>query len=156
RRRGVLHRTDQLSSRLAPLRLRVGALHGMQGLRERERVETALRAGSVDVVVASAEAMVEGWAAAHVDRIGMVLLDGASPRGALSAGVAGSGQVVVVAGPDEVAAARQAGPDAHVIVDASIRTGVRLRDRRGLAHLHGPLEEVLSRDEKAIVYTARR
>ena len=32
----------------------------------------------------------------------------------------------------------------------------RLRDRRGLADLHPPLEEVLGRDEKAIVYAAGR
>ncbi len=156
RRAEVLHRADQLTVRLVPLGMRVAAVHGMQGLRERQRVEAALRVGSVDVVVASAEAIAEGWAAPHADRIGVMLLDGAPAQDVLPKGAAHSGQVVVVARPDEAAAARQTWPDAQVIVDGSVRTGIRLRDRRGVADVHPPLEEVLSRDEKAIVYTAGR
>jgi single-stranded-DNA-specific exonuclease len=156
RRREVLHRVDQLSSRLAPLRLRVAGVHGMQGLRERQRVEAALRGGVADVVVASAEAIAEGWMAPYGDRIGIVLLDGASLREILPPGLAGSGQVVVVGNSHEAVAAQHACPDAQVIVDASVRTGIRLRDRRGIGDVHAPLEEVLSRDEKAVVYTAGR
>src|SRR5437867_1254380 len=87
RRGQVLHRVDQLASRLAPLGLRVLRVHGLQALGERERVEASLRDGATGVVVASAEVMAGGWAASHADRIGRVLLDGLPAPHGLPPGV---------------------------------------------------------------------
>src|SRR5579885_3159313 len=55
----VRHRADQLRERLGPLGLTVVAVHGLQGLRERQQVARSLRAGEADVVVASVEACLD-------------------------------------------------------------------------------------------------
>jgi single-stranded-DNA-specific exonuclease len=151
----VLHRVDQLTSRLAPLGLRVLPVHGLQALGERERVEASLRAGATGIVVASAEVMAGGWAASHADRIGLVLLDGPPAPHGLPPGVPADSQIVVVTSATEAASAR-ACPGAEVIIDGSVRTGVRLTDRRGIADRRGAVEEVIGRDEKALIYVAGR
>ena len=84
----VAHRTEQLGDRLAAIGLRVVPVHGLMGVGERDRAAAALRAGEVDVVVASVEAVRDGtlvgpWS----PRAGVIVLDGlsAADAAALSA-----------------------------------------------------------------------
>ena len=156
-RRQVLHRTDQLGSRLGALGFRVLAAHGLQGLRERERAAAALRAGDVDVVVASAEASSWDWVTGHADRIAALLLDGPPDPGAFAVPDVLAGRLaVVVSSPAPPPALARLWPGAEVIVDAQHRTGLRVVDRRGAPEKRAVLEEVLGRDEKTLIYAAGR
>ena len=155
-RRQVLHRADQIQTRLAPLGLRVCGLHGMHGIRERERVEGLLRADGVDVVVASREVVGGGLAETHADRIAAVLCEGV-PAEALSV-LAGAlrGRQVCSVNPGALTHAAAPAPDTVIIQDGAVRTGARLIDRRGAADADAIVEEVLQRDEKCIVYAVGR
>jgi single-stranded-DNA-specific exonuclease len=156
-RRQVLHRADQIRGRLAPLGLRVCALHGMQSVREREHVETLLRAGETDVVVASWEAVAGAWAESHADRIAAVLCDGApgAPLAALL-GRLRAAQVCLVNPGVPRASVESVRADTVILRDDAVRTGVRLVDRRDAADPVAVIEEVISRDEKCIVYAVGR
>jgi single-stranded-DNA-specific exonuclease len=155
-RRQVLHRVDQLGSRLAPLGLRVLPVHGLQGLRERERVDAALRAGEVDVIVASAEVVRGGWADLYADRITAVLLDGPpEPTPLVLPGALAPRVCLATPGALEAALAHL-GPGAIAVRGGQIRTGLRLVDRRGVIDRSAAVEEVLTRDEKTVVYVLER
>ncbi len=156
-RRQVLHRADQLRSRLAPLGLRVRAVHGLQGSRERERVDAALRAGGVDVLVASAEALAAGWPEAHADRVGTLVCDGVGGADLppLLRAFAGA-QVCLVNVPAPAAAGESLGPGAVVIRDAGVRIGLRMVDRRSAVDRDAVVEEVLRGGEKIVVHAGGR
>jgi len=156
-RRQVEHRADQLNARLAPLGLRAIAMHGQQGLRQRERAESALRVGQADVIVASEEILADGRLSPYYDRIAAVLLDGVPASGTecLPPGLAGRPRCLVT-DPESDRAVEGFGPDAVVARDRSLRTGLRLVDRRGVRDRDAALEEVLRRDEKIVIYAAGR
>jgi len=149
-RRQVVHRADQLRSRLDPLGLRVVSAHGLQNVQDRERAEAALRAGEADVVVTSWEIAAGGWAERHADRIAMVLCDGipASALPPLLEAARGAQLCLVNSGTPT--------PAAVLVQDGAVRTGVRLIDRRSGAGLDGLVEEVINRDEKCVVYATER
>jgi single-stranded-DNA-specific exonuclease len=154
-RRHVLHRADQIRARLAPLGLRVCAIDGMQSVRERERVETQLRAGEVDVAVASWEVVAAGWAEVHADRIAAVLCDGVPGRALSPILGAIAGVPLCLVNPGDLAAASVAA-DAIAVRDGAVRTGLRLIDRRGAIDPAAAVEEVINRDEKCVVYAVGR
>lgn len=153
-RRQVYHRTDQVRSRLARLGVRVLPVHGLQGLRERERVVAALRAGEVDVLVASAEVVAEDWVMMHADRISAVLVD--AGFGPCRIPHLADRPVCVVAAPAAASVLERLCPGAEVVCDAAPRTGLRVVDRRGAPDKDAALEEVIARDEKIVVYAAGR
>jgi len=153
-RRQVYHRADQLQSRLARLGVRVLPAHGLQGLRERERVVTALRSGEVDVLVASAEVAAEDWVMTHADRISAVLVEAGS--GPCRIPQLEDRPVCVLAAPAAADALARLCPGAEVVCDAPLRTGLRVVDRRSTPDKGATLEEVIGRDEKVVVYAAGR
>ena len=148
-RRQVVHRADQLRTRLDPLGLRVVSAHGLQTVQDRERAEAALRAGEADVVVASWEIAAGGWAETHADRIAMVLCDGIAASALPPLLEAARGAQLCFVNPGAPA------PAAVLAQDVAVRTGVRLIDRRSAA-LDALVEEVINRDEKCVVYATGR
>ncbi len=156
--RQVLHRAAQLADRLGPLGLRVLPVHGLLSIYDRERAAAALRAGDVDVIVASQEAVREAsLITPYADRIGVVVTDGLPAdivRG-LPAGLADR-PVLAVSSASEAAAITRAVRGAIVVSDYAPRPLVEIADRRGAADRDIVAEEVLSRAEKSVVYTVRR
>ncbi len=157
-RRQVLHRAEQLAARLEPLGLRVLPVHGLQGVRDRERAAAALRAGDVDVIVGSMEVVREAsLVTPYLDRIGVVILDGL-PADEVRSVPAGLADRPVLA----VTAASQSGGfvralrGAVLVHDYAPRPLLEIADRRNAADRDAVAEEVLSRGEKTIVYTIRR
>lgn len=153
--RQVLHRADQLRSRLSPLGLRVRAIHGLQGARERERGLRAIRAGEVDVLVATVEALAEGWPEAHAGGVGMLVCDGVGGEalGPIIRAHAAA-RVCLVNAPSPSDESLLAG--AAVIRDAAVRTGLRMVDRRSAIDREAAVEEVLRGAEKTVIYAGGR
>ncbi|TMI80402.1 MAG: single-stranded-DNA-specific exonuclease RecJ [Bacillati bacterium ANGP1] len=156
-RRQVVHRADQLRARLEPLGLRVCALHGLQGSRERERVDAAVRAGDVDVIVASAEAVAGGRVGGAADRVAAVVGDrlGGPDLPPLIRPFAGA-QVCLVNPPALSAAVKFVGAGATVVRDEAVRIGVRMVDNRNAGDRDAVMEEVLRNGEKTVVYANGR
>jgi single-stranded-DNA-specific exonuclease len=161
RRRQVMHRADQIRARLAPLGFRVCAIHGLQDIGERERANAALRAGEADIVVASCEAVASGWAQAHADRIAAALGDGISRADAAVLADMVPAAPVSLVNPHGYAAPApwptNGTRDRPTFVrEDAVRTGVRMIDRRGAVDRDRLVEEVVSRDEKIVVYAIGR
>ena len=153
-RHRALHRSDQIRARVAPLGLRVHVVHGLQDVRDRERVDAALRAGDADIVVATWEVLAGGWAEQHRDRLAAVVCDGA-PSADLAPHLARVGAAVSVVNT----VGSPNGADLHAAVrtaDGAVRTGLRLVDRRGAADADAIVEEVAARNEKCVVYACGR
>lgn len=160
-RRQVMHRADQIRSRLTPLGFRVCAIHGLQSIRERERADAAVRAGEADVVVASWEAVAGGWAQAHAHRIAAVLGDRLSfaDAAALAELVPATPASLVNPSGYAGAAPGPAGDSDNpsiVVREEAMRTGVRMIDRRAAADRDRLVEEVVNRGEKCVVYAIGR
>lgn len=149
-RRQVMHRADQFRARLGPLGFRVCAIHGLQGIGERERANAAVRAGDADIVVASWEAVTAGWAGAHTDRIAAVLGEAITPDNAARLAEILPRAPVWLLNPHGDRAA------VPLVRDDAVRTGVRMIDRRGTPDGDRRLEEVIDRGEKAVVYAIGR
>jgi len=131
-------------------------VHGAMAVGERDHAAAALRAGEVDVVVATVEAARDGtlvgpWSG----RAGVVALDGLSAADAAVASAAGGGRpVLAVAEAAEAAAlARACLPGTALMRDDPFRPIIRIDDRRNSGGLHAVLEEVAEAGEKAVVYT---
>jgi len=157
-RRHVLHRADQLAARLQPLGLRILPVHGLQGLRERERAAAALRAGDVDVIVTSAEAVREAsLITPYNDRIGVIVLDGlpADEARRLPSGLAVRPLLAVTVASASAGFTR-ALRGAVITHDYAPRPLLEIADRRNTPDRCAVAEEVLTRDEKGIVYTIQR
>ncbi len=153
----VEHCAEQLACRLAPLGLRVVAVHGLQSLRNRERVAASLRTGDVDIVVASAELLLAGdLLARYYGGIATVILDGCAkdvlPH--LPPDLARC-PVLALGGSQAGGALASMRPGAVVIRDGVPSPALRIVDRRG-AEKDATVEEVVKRGEKVVVYTARR
>lgn len=150
----VLHRTDQLARRLAPFGLRAVPLHGLQGLRERQRVVARLRAGEADVVVVSVEALRALADQGEADA-GALLVDGLDEGDAPLLASIGSRPLLAITGARSAGAlARRLG--AAMIFDYRLRPPLQVEDRRGGSGRDGIIEEVASQEEKVLVYTVRR
>ncbi len=156
-RRQVLHRGDQIGARLSRLGLRVRAVHGLQNVRERERIDAMMRAGEADVVVASWEVASGGWAQLHADRIAAVVCDGV-PGSVVPTllGALPGAHVCLVNTLLPAATMESVCPGAVVVRDEAVRTGLRLIDRRGAGDTDAVLEEVINRDEKCVIYADGR
>lgn len=179
-RRHALHRAEQLASRLEPLGLRIVPVHGLLSVSEREHAAAALRAGDVDVIVATAEALGSGdLLAPYLERAGTVIIDGLSadeirvlPLGldllpaardhgaAPAAGGARRARgslpaLIVTAASASAAIARVIGPSV-VVHDYAPRPLLQIVDRRETGDRDAVAEEVLSGGEKCVVYTGGR
>ena len=150
----VMRRAEQVTRRVAPLGLRVVAVHGLLGLRARERAAAALRAGEVDVVVASAELVPEGdLLAPYYDRIAGVVLEAPAPGFALPPELAPLPTLAVTDGVRARDVAR-AHAGAAIFHDAVLRPPLEIVDRR--ADGDTAVEEALSTGGRSIVYTVER
>lgn len=151
----VMRRAEQLMRRLAPLGLRVLPLHGLLDLRARERAAAALRAGEIDIVVASAEVVRDSsLLAPYSDRIAGVVLDAPSVHIALPPDLATLPALIVTNGTHAGSLARTRS-EALAFCDAAPRLAPRVIDRRN-ANREAAVEEALSTGEKAVVYTVER
>jgi single-stranded-DNA-specific exonuclease len=155
RRVQAMHRAEQLAHRLAPLGLRVMPVHGLLGLSARERAAAALRAGDVDVVVASAEAVGEALLAPYRDRVAGIVLDALPDQFSLPSGLAGLPVLGVTQRSRVRTLARSLGSPV-TLCDPSPRSALRIADRRSAPDRNVVVEEALSTGEKAIVYTVER
>jgi len=155
-RRQVRHRTDQMTARLGAMGFRVLSVHGFQDFRERERVAAALRAGGVDVLVASAEAVTGGWVGGHAERVSAVLMDGVAAETGAVAEMFGGRPVLAVTAPAPRDTLARLYPGAEVISDPALRAALRVVDRRNTPGALGVMEEALSRDEKTLIYAGGR
>lgn len=157
-RRQVLHRAEQLRARLQPLGLRVLPIHGLQAVRDRERAAAALRAGDVDAIVGSVEAVREAsLVTSYLDQIGAVILDGLPPDAVrhLPAGLADR-PVLAVTAAAALGGFVRALRGTVAVHDYAPRPLLEIADRRNAVDRDAVAEEVLSRGEKNVVYTIRR
>jgi single-stranded-DNA-specific exonuclease len=154
----VEHRAEQIAHRLAPLGIRVVPVHGLLGVRDRERTAAALRRGDVNVVVCSAEAVLASdLLAPSLGRVAAVVLDlGAEDALPLLPPRLAGCPVLAVArrASREMLAGLPAG--ASVIADEGRAADLRIVDRRGGGERDAVVEEVASRAEKIVVYATRR
>jgi single-stranded-DNA-specific exonuclease len=151
----VMRRAEQVMRRVAPLGVRVLAVHGLLGLRARERAAAELRAGEVDVVVASAELVREGdLLAPYYDRIAGVVVEAPAAGWVLPPGLA---TLPALAVTDSVRArdVARAHAGAAIFHDAAARPPLQVVDRR-TAGRDAAVEEALSTGGKGIVYTVER
>ena len=157
----AVHRAAQLAPRLGPLGLRVDAAHGLQTLRARDRLGEALRAGAVDVLVATAQILGEtGWLAAFLPRVGTIVLDGGGEPDWRAVPPEIERPTVLAVGDGGICrtAARAFGGMA-IVDDRAPRASVTVVDRRaevGADGLWPILEETLRSGGKTVAIAAPR
>jgi single-stranded-DNA-specific exonuclease len=151
----VRHRADQLRERLGPLGLTVVAVHGLQGLRERQEVARSLRAGEADVVVASVEACLDLLRRGEGEG-GVLVLDGVAEEDARRVAALRARPLAAVgsAGSASVLARAFGAP---VLVDYRARPPLQVADLRGEpGRVDLLVEEIALDKEKALFYTVQR
>src|SRR5579884_4275228 len=151
----VRHRADQLRERLGPLGLTVVAVHGLQGLRERQQVARSLRAGEADVVVASVEACLDLLRRGEGEG-GVLVLDGVAEEDARRVAALRARPLAAVgsAGAASVLARAFGAP---VLVDYRARPPLQVADLRGEpGRVDLLVEEIALDKEKALFYTVQR
>jgi single-stranded-DNA-specific exonuclease len=156
----VEHRAEQLAARLGPLGLRVRSLHGLMDLAEREHAASALRAGAVDIVVSSLEAVRDASVLGpHFHRVGAVVLDGVAVDAARSLPPDLEDRpALVVTEANLTQDFGRAYRGAAVTLDYALRPALRIIDRRNTDDPEGVIsvgEDVLTDGEKTVVYAVR-
>jgi len=157
-RRQVLHRAEQLTTRLGALGLRVLPIHGLATVRDRERAAAAMAAGKADVIVGSVEAIREAsLVSPYLGRIGVVILDGVAAEAVrdLPPELAGRPVLAVTAAGALGGFVRELRGTA-VMHDYAPRPLLEIADHRNAPDRDRVAEEVLSRGEKTVVYVVRR
>jgi len=156
-------RMEVLALRAGELGLRVIGLHGALPRRRRERALANLLSGSVDLLIASWDALYRHAASIAALRPSRTLFEVAdlSSLGEVRRLLEASGSPVPIlvaarATEEEARRAMELLAIPGFIADSSFSTGLRIVDRRGNPDKGAYLSSLLSRGESAVIFTSRR
>ena len=171
----VADQAFHLEQALGRLGLSVSVLTGETSLPERDETFSALREGTVDVLLTTPEFLaIHAERFAQAGRVGFVVIDEAHHAGTARGGsrsaytqlpqvldLLGGPTTLAVTATAEDAVAREVCrlariDEADVVVDASVRANLELYDRRELRDREAALVALVASGEKCVVYVNSR